>query len=75
MIHIQNKSDTAVIVLHEIYGINRHMHDVCQLIAEQGFDVICPNLLNRDQPFEYAEEKAAYLFLWKTSVSPVFCAK
>ncbi|QII50487.1 dienelactone hydrolase family protein [Bacillus paralicheniformis] len=62
MIHIQNKSDTAVIVLHEIYGINRHMHEVCRLIAEQGFDVICPNLLNRDQPFDYAEEKAAYLF-------------
>ncbi|MEC1241949.1 dienelactone hydrolase family protein, partial [Bacillus paralicheniformis] len=37
MIHIQNKSDTAVIVLHEIYGINRHMHEVCRLIAEQGF--------------------------------------
>jgi len=61
MIHIQNKSETAVIVLHEIYGINRHMDDVCRLIAEQGFDVICPNLLNRDQPFDYAEEKAAYL--------------
>ncbi|PJN87732.1 dienelactone hydrolase family protein [Bacillus sp. mrc49] len=60
MLHIQNNSDTVIIVLHEIYGLNQHMHDVCDLLAEQRFDVICPNLLERKLVFDYSEEEAAY---------------
>lgn len=61
MIHIQNNSDTVIIVLHEIYGINNHIVDVCNKFAEEKYDVLCPNLLtNRQVPFSYNEEKTAY---------------
>jgi dienelactone hydrolase len=60
MIQILNKTDCLVIVIHEIYGINPHMESVCKKLSSQGFDVICPNLLEREQPFDYSEEKVAY---------------
>ncbi|WML56092.1 dienelactone hydrolase family protein [Neobacillus sp. PS2-9] len=60
MIQILNKTDSLVIVIHEIYGINQHMESICEKLSLQGFDVICPNLLEREQPFDYAEEKVAY---------------
>lgn len=25
MLHIQKKSDTVIIIIHEIYGLNQHM--------------------------------------------------
>ncbi len=53
-------STTLIIVIHEIYGINEHMKKVCQTFASYGYDVLCPNLLNRETPFNYAEEKCAY---------------
>lgn len=60
MLHIRNNSDTAVIVLHEIYGINAHMKLVCEQLSGFGFDVRCPDLLNRGDAFTYTEESAAY---------------
>ncbi|MFB5284063.1 dienelactone hydrolase family protein [Peribacillus sp. Hz7] len=57
---IHTKSDTAIIVIHEIYGINQHMKSFCELLSEQHFDVICPNLLERDTPFDYSQEHLAY---------------
>lgn len=60
MIQILNKTDSLVVVIHEIYGINQHMESICEKLSLQGFDVICPNLLEREQPFDYAEEKVAY---------------
>lgn len=56
---IQQSSSTAVIVIHEIYGLNRHMKDFCKSLGEQGFDVFCPDLLGRPA-FDYAEEQEAY---------------
>jgi dienelactone hydrolase len=47
-------------VIHEIYGINQHITNFCERLSEQGFDVICPNLLKREQPFNYSEEEIAY---------------
>lgn len=52
--------NTLLIVVHEIYGVNRHMEEVCRAYQEAGFDVICPNLLNRETPFSYSEESIAY---------------
>lgn len=52
--------NTLLIVVHEIYGVNRHMEEVCRAYREAGFDVICPNLLNRETPFSYSEESTAY---------------
>ena len=47
MLNIQKKSDTVIIVIHEIYGLNQHMQGYCELLSNQGFDVICPDLLER----------------------------
>lgn len=60
MIKILNKTDSLVVVIHEIYGINQHMESICEKLSLQDFDVICPNLLEREQPYDYAEEKVAY---------------
>jgi Dienelactone hydrolase and related enzymes len=60
MISIQKDSDTAIVIVHEIYGINQHMKYVCQLLSEFDFDVLCPNLLERETPFDYSQEEDAY---------------
>ncbi|YCI76154.1 dienelactone hydrolase family protein [Bacillus sp. R1-10] len=60
MLNIQKKSDTVIIVIHEIYGLNQHMQGYCELLSSQGFDVICPDLLESGMPFEYSQEDAAY---------------
>ncbi|MBV7509034.1 dienelactone hydrolase family protein [Bacillus sp. sid0103] len=60
MIQLHQKSDTVIIVIHEIYGINQHMQSFCELLSKQSFDVICPNLLERVTPFDYSEEEVAY---------------
>ena len=63
MIHIQNNADTVIIVLHEIYGINSHITGVCNRLAEEKYDVLCPNLLSgRQVPFHYHEEPMAYQY-------------
>lgn len=62
MIHIQHNANTLLVVVHEIYGLNSHMKGICESLAEQGFDVICPNLLSRKTPFPYSEEEMAYQY-------------
>lgn len=53
------KNSTAIIVIHEIYGLNKHIKTFCDFLSAHNFDVICPNLLNRE-PFDYSEENHAY---------------
>lgn len=60
VLQIKKQSDTVVIVLHEIYGINQHIKDVCQSLSEHGFDIICPNFLEQEVPFAYKQEELAY---------------
>lgn len=55
-----SKSNTAIIVIHEIYGINQHMKDFCHSLFEQNFDVFCPNVLEIDVTFDYDQEEIAY---------------
>ena len=63
MISIQNHSDTAIIVIHEIYGVDKHISSVCDSLAKEKYDVFCPNLLtNRQTPFKHSEEAAAYQY-------------
>lgn len=57
---IINNSDSVIIVLHEIYGINQHIQMVCQKFSMNGYYVICPNLINLSQPFNYALQEEAY---------------
>lgn len=49
----------AIIVVHEIYGRNKHMQAICDSFTVHGFDVLCPNLIKRE-PYDYSEEDAAY---------------
>jgi dienelactone hydrolase len=60
MLTYRNGSNAVIVVLHEIYGINQHMTNVCERLAETGNDIICPNLLSRDEPYSYDQEKIAY---------------
>ncbi|KKD53177.1 dienelactone hydrolase family protein [Paenibacillus sp. ICGEB2008] len=60
MISIDKKSDTLIVVLHEIYGINQHIQNFCSLLSDEGYDVICPNLIGKETPFDYSQEEAAY---------------
>ncbi|MCK6256365.1 dienelactone hydrolase family protein [Fictibacillus sp. KIGAM418] len=60
MFKIHLHSDTLIIVVHEIYGLNQHMKKVCKFLSQQEFDVICPNVLGRETPFDYYEESLAY---------------
>lgn len=61
MITIQKNATTAIIVLHEIYGINQHIQQYCEMLSQQGFDVFCPNLLDRQEPYEYTQDQVAYV--------------
>ncbi|MBE3649758.1 dienelactone hydrolase family protein [Paenibacillus polymyxa] len=60
MISIDKKSDTLIVVLHEIYGINQHIQNYCSLLSDENYDVICPNLIGKETPFDYSQEEAAY---------------
>lgn len=60
MLQILKKSTELIIVIHEIYGINQHIKNFCDLLSKQDFDVICPNLFDQEQPFDYSEEEIAY---------------
>jgi len=60
LISINKESDSVIIVVHEIYGINQHMKYICQSLSEKGFDIICPNLLDQEASFDYSQEEDAY---------------
>ena len=55
-----NNSDSVVIVLHEIYGINAHIQTVCERLFTKGYKIICPNLIGLNHPFNYDSEEEAY---------------
>lgn len=60
MIKINKKSDSVVVIVHEIYGVNQHIKSYCKAISEQDFDVICPDLLEKRITYDYSQEEAAY---------------
>jgi len=51
----------ALIVLHEIYGINEFIEMTCLQYQRKGFDVFCPDLLGRKN-FPYSAAPEAYAF-------------
>ncbi|MFJ8235529.1 dienelactone hydrolase family protein [Ureibacillus sp. NPDC094379] len=55
MLKLNKKSNKLIIGVHEIYGINQHMVEFCELLSDQNFDVICPNLLEREIPYNYSQ--------------------
>ena len=54
------KLNKAILLIHEIYGVNDHMKFVKQELSKLEADIICPNLLSRDVPYRYEEEDMAY---------------
>ncbi|HEY4554232.1 MAG TPA: dienelactone hydrolase family protein [Bacillaceae bacterium] len=56
---MKQQDDTAIIVIHEIYGINAHIGKVCEELSQHGFNVFSPDLLER-KAFDYTEESEAY---------------
>lgn len=60
MLTYLNKSETAVVVLHEIYGLNQHIQDVCIDLSKYNMDVFAPNMLESETVFKYNQENLAY---------------
>lgn len=58
------KESRAIIVLHEIYGINEFIDGQCQDFRNAGFDVFCPNIIDRP-PFSYEKFEEAYAYFRK----------
>ncbi|QID16042.1 MULTISPECIES: dienelactone hydrolase family protein [unclassified Paenibacillus] len=50
---------TVVVVLHEIYGVNRHIKETAAALEAQGYDTLMPDLLG-GRTFSYAEAEEAY---------------
>ncbi|MGE6632010.1 dienelactone hydrolase family protein [Bacillus sp. NPDC077027] len=50
----------AIILIHEIYGINGHMKSIINHFERAGFDVYCPHLLGEVKSFNYVSEDEAY---------------
>lgn len=59
-------SDTAIILLHEIYGINQHMIDTVNWYHSLGYSVYCPNMLRLEKAFSYDQRDAAYTYFMNT---------
>lgn len=53
--HPDGEPRGAVIVLHEIFGVNQHMHDVCNKLARDGYIAAAPDLFHRSGPWFTAE--------------------
>ncbi len=62
MMEFRRGGETAIVVLHEIYGINRHMIGVCEAYHAEGYDVYCPNLNGTATAFDYFRQEEAYAF-------------
>ncbi|QWH00266.1 dienelactone hydrolase family protein [Bacillus mycoides] len=54
------KKKLALVVVHEIYGVNDHMHHVIDHFTTSILDVFCPNLLQLQNAFHYSDEEKAY---------------
>jgi dienelactone hydrolase len=52
--------NTTILVVHEIYGINKHIKDICDSLDRLGFTVVCPNLLGNIENYCYKDEQKAY---------------
>ena len=39
-----------LVVIQEVFGVNRHIRDVCDRFSENGFDALAPSLFDRLEP-------------------------
>ena len=61
MLKMLGKNKSAMIILHEIYGINDFIRDTCAGYHAKGFDIYCPDMLSKNR-FAYHEMERAYAF-------------
>jgi dienelactone hydrolase len=54
-----DESKKAIIILHEIYGVNQFIKDQCQKFRHAGYNVFCPNMIDK-APFSYEASVEAY---------------
>ncbi len=52
-------SPCAVIILHEIYGLNEHILQIARDFLYKGYDIYCPDFFS-GKIFSYAEQEQAY---------------
>lgn len=60
MLEYLDGNTTAIIVLHEIYGVNDFIIKCCRQYHLEGYDVFCPNLFRNNMAFPYENSKEAY---------------
>jgi len=65
MLNIIRGKESAIIVLHEIYGINPHIKLICEHYLAAGYDVFCPNFVEPRGYFDYSREGEAYQYFVK----------
>jgi dienelactone hydrolase len=58
---IEDRPKTAIVLLHEIYGINNHILSMHKKFKNEGYDVYCIDLLN-NKTFDYEESENAYSY-------------
>jgi len=61
MIRRISNNKNAIIILHEIYGVNQFIEEISSEYHMQSFDIFCPNMLRRSC-FTYLESSEAYKF-------------
>ena len=42
----------GVVVIQEIFGVNRHIRNVCERLAGEGYAAVAPALFDRIEPKE-----------------------
>jgi len=52
--------DSIILVLHEIYGVNKHILTTAEKLRQMGFAVECPDFTGLAKPFTYDCSQAAY---------------
>lgn len=65
MLNIIHGKESAIIVLHEIYGINPHIEWICEHYLAAGYDVLCPDFVKLRDCFDYRREAEAYQYFVK----------
>lgn len=52
--------DKAIVLLHEIYGINAHIQRTAATWRSRGFDTYTPALFSHSTPFAYEQQEQAW---------------
>lgn len=53
-------TDSIVIILHEIYGVNEHISTTAERFRQMGFAAECPDFTGLAKPFPYSCHQEAY---------------